>query len=605
MLLREKTMNLVKWLYIAGFAAILAACGGGGGSAGSAVSTGSTPTSSTTTTVVSTAADIVVGLDKTTLNNTGSDQVVLSVIAVNAGGNRLAGVPVSVSVNNNGIIGSLTPLLNGGFGTDETGTFRGAISSPEVKTNRIITATVTSGSAVKTVQISVIGSQIAITPVPAVPFVGDAVNFDVALKDSAGNPIANTPLVIGGTFGIVGSPITDSGGNVRLSGVAPLAAGAYSITASGSGINVSRTVTVVATGGVTNIPNATTITQGVLRANVTTIAVNSGSNANNRAQMSFTMIDTNNQPVENIRVRFSIDAPGLGAGEAMSTGSGIVYTDRTGKAFSDYIAGLRSSPTDGVIIRACYARTDAELAGGACPQFSLEELTVAGTALNLSIATGNTIEPVGVGNLYYRKTYGVTVADAAGQRVTGAVVSAVVDVTHYGKGLYSGFYTSGNVPPLRGDTPANGGLNTVSSPGGQTFTYVNPGTYLVTDSVTLATSTVEIRVWCANEDTNRNGFLDGGESVDGDLVLEPRVSDVIVLPVGSNVTNESGNVTFQVQWGQNVATWLAFTLRVTTIVGGSEGSNSTSFITTAVESDVPNGSFRTPPYGRNGCTTNN
>jgi hypothetical protein len=118
-------MNLVKWLYIAGFAAILAACGGGGGSAGSAVSTGSTPTSSTTTTVVSTAADIVVGLDKTTLNNTGSDQVVLSVIAVNAGGNRLAGVPVSVSVNNNGIIGSLTPLLNGGFGTDETGTFRG------------------------------------------------------------------------------------------------------------------------------------------------------------------------------------------------------------------------------------------------------------------------------------------------------------------------------------------------------------------------------------------------------------------------------------------------------------------------------------------------
>jgi Bacterial Ig-like domain (group 1) len=577
----------------------LTACGGGGGSAGTNVQNpgtgaGTGTGTGTTTTSVTVVKDFQLGFNKNFLNNNGADVVTLNVTAIDQNNNVARGQTVTVTVNSDAIFNAPTNVTNA------DGLFSGSITSPSNKNNRPINVTVKLGDIVKTATLDVIGSAITITPLPAAPLVGENVVYNITLNDSAGTGIPNATLTVSGTAGLASSIRTNGNGNAVVSGIAPTIAGTYTVVVSGSGVTTTRSILVVSPSGSTSIPNATSITTGSLNSNVTNIRPNLSDSTVNRAVVTFRMIDSLNQSIPNIRVRFSIVPPGLGAGEAMSTANTIVVTDSAGTARSDYISGQRSSPTDGVRIRACYARSDAELAGNACPQFVETTITVAGTPLNLSIFSNNVIEPVGVGNILYKKTYVVQVADAAGAPVQGAVVSSSVDITHYGKGVYAGNYTRGALAPTITDNPADGTLNTLDG-----VTYSVPGTYVVASTTFGVTTTVNLRIWCANEDKSRNGVLDSGENTDGDGVLEPRASDVVVLPVGSNVTDANGNVTLVAQWGQNVGFWLAFTLKATTNVGGSEGTNSASFVTSFLQADEANGAFRVPPYGINACNVNN
>jgi hypothetical protein len=75
--------------------------------------------------------------------------------------------------------------------------------------------------------------------------------------------------------------------------------------------------------------------------------------------------------------------------------------------------------------------------------------------------------------------------------------------------------------------------------------------------------------------------------------------------VTGNTTAADGTLTIQVQYGQNVATWLAYTVKVSTNVGGSEGTDQKSYVTDYAQADASNGSFRTPPYGTGKCTSPN
>jgi Bacterial Ig-like domain (group 1) len=593
-------MKRFLYIVVVALTMMIAACGGGGGSAGSNVLNPGTSTGATTTTSATPiVTDFQLGFNKNSLNNSGGDEVILNVIAVDQNNNVARGETVQVSVDSQGVFNASTSV------TDGEGKFTGRITSPINKTNRTITVTARMGAIVKTATLNVVGSAITVTPLPAAPLVGENVSYNISLKDSGGVGIPGVALTVSGTAGLSGTLNTDLNGNAIIGGAAPATGGTYTVVVTGSGVSTSRSILVVTASGGGSIPNATTLTLGSLNANVTNIRPNLSSSSLNRAVMTFRMIDSLNQAVPNIRVRFSIVPPGLGAGEAMSTGSTIVYTDAAGTVQSDYISGQRSSPTNGVQVRACYAQTDAALASGACPNFVDAFLTVAGTPLNLSIFSNNVIEPVGTGNILYKKTYAIQVADAAGAPVPGAIVSSSVDITHYGKGFFGGFYTRGSVAPVITDNTASFTLNTFIDGNLNTQIASVPGIYVIADSTPSGTSTANFRIWCANEDKNRNGVLDIGENTDGDNVLEPRASDIVVLAVGSNVTDASGNVTLVAQWGQNVGSWLAFTLKVTTNVGGSEGTNSASFITSYLAADEPNGAFRIPPYGTNGCNVNN
>lgn len=148
--------------------------------------------------------------------------------------------------------------------------------------------------------------------------------------------------------------------------------------------------------------------------------------------------------------------------------------------------------------------------------------------------------------------FDIAVADAAGNAVPNAQISASVDLRVYGKGLYS-----------------------------------------------------DPRTWCPNEDTNRNGFLDADEILagDGDNEISPRKADVVLSYVGAKTTGTNGRASIQVEYPMNVATWLFYAVKVTTSVAGSEGTVEKLYRTEFIEGDDKNGSFLTPPYGVNGCGT--
>jgi hypothetical protein len=581
-------MRFVKVFLFGSLLAMLAACGGGGGSPGatpnSVAAASTTTTAITTTTTSVSAADFLLSFDKTSVSNSGSDKVVLSIVALDSARNVVAGVPVQVSVDSDGVFSGSSGVV-----TDAAGLFSGSITTPGNKTDRTINVTARVGTIVKSGSVVVSGSKISVTPVPGAPVPSQAISVNLKLSDASNIGIAGQTLQVSGSAGLTGSITTDSNGNATIFGTAPAATGSYTVVVAGSGVSIVKAIQVISATG-TGIPDAVgPLGPPSLNATPTNIKPNSSNVTTNRSALKFQVLNAANQGIANVRVRFKIVPPGLGSGEVMSTGDTIVYTDAAGIVKADYISGSRTSPTNGVVVRACYGLTNAavDIATNSCTTFVDTNLTVAGDALNLSITDNNKLG-VGLAGIIYIKQFVVQVGDSAGNPVSDATISASVDVTHYGKGFYSG------------------------TPNGKTFTYQITGglpptisdnygsTLSPTDSPTSTG-----RVWCINEDLNRNGNKDVGDDLDGDGILEPRSSEVLVTAVGSSKTDANGQILLQASWGQNVGTWLAYTIKVTTSAAGSEGTNSRSFITEVLEADIPNGSFLTPPYGINNCSTNN
>jgi len=541
----------MKYLKHAGsmlLVAAVAACGGGGGSAGSTpngASSGGQGASTPGTSAV-TVASFVYQLDKNSLTNSGSDKVALTVTALDASNNPVEGASLSVALDS----GIYTPNSTS---TDKSGQASGTISIGGDKSNRGIKATLTMNGKVTVVTIPVTGSQVTVSPVPATPTPGGSMTLTIKVLDVNGSGISNATVNLGGTLGFTQQGLkTDSNGNVTAQlGAVPSVAGTYSIEVSASGVTSRRDVQVVSAAGA-GIPDAVgAISAANLSIVPNTIAPNVSGATTNRAALKAIFQNASNQAIQNVRVRFEIVPPGLGSGEQISTSTATVYSDVSGVAVADYIAGTRSSPTDGVVIRACYGNTDAEIANGVCLNSKTATMTVASQPLSVTLGDNNELAK-GANNLTYIKKFDVAVADAAGNAVADAQISASVDLLKFQKGLYIG-----------------------------------------------------PRVSCTNEDTNRNGLLDAGEDVDANGVLSPRKADVILSFVGANTTGANGRATIQVEYPQNVATWLNYVVKVTTSVAGSEGTVEKSYWTSFVEGDDKNGSFLKPAYGVNGCSTAN
>lgn len=549
-------------------ATALVACGGGGGSSGS------TPDGPGGTPETPPIATLVYTLSKPVINNSGSDVSLLTVTALDANNNPVEGVPLTVAVDT----GVYTPLV---AVTTAAGQASGNITIGADKANRNITANIRLGGQVATAVVAVTGSAISITPVPATPQPGTAARVDIKVTDANGAGVPGVPVALSGSLGITGGVTTDLTGNaVANVGAVPATPGSYTVNASALGVTASRSVQVV--GGTSpGIPDVTdTISSASLAVVPNTIAPNAPNSTTNRAALRAKFLNANNQAVQNVRVRFQLAPPALGSGEQLSN-TATVYSDVNGEAIADYIAGTRSSPTNGVGIIACYGPNDASIANGACPSQVTATLTVAGQPLSITMGDNNELAK-GNGNLTYIKRFDVAVADAAGNAVANAVVSASVDITHYGKGDYRSqtYQVTGGNPPNAATT----GISTTAVP-----------------SPYFSDTSFGSRVWCPNEDANRNGSLETGEDTNGNGILDSRKADVILSFIGGNVTSSTGRMSIQVEYPQNVGTWLSYTVRVTTNVAGSEGTTAKSYITDIVDSDEANGSFRTPPYGSNRC----
>lgn len=550
-------MNLIKaaWILVSVVSLSIAGCGGGGGSAGT-TSGGSGSAASTASGTGSqlgaTVAGLVYQLDKNSITNSGLDSVLITVTALDASNNPVTGVNLAVTVDS----GIYTPKV---AKTDASGQASGTVSIGGSKSNRNISATLTVGVNSTKVVIPVTGSQVSVSVLPGTQTPGAPLNLTATVADVNGGAVANSVVVFSGIPGLSQTVLTDVNGNATATATAPSAAGSYVINATASGVSAARPFEVIAAGG-QGLPAAIgDISAASLAITPGNISPNTAGSTTNRAQLKAIFQTSDNKPISNVRVRFEQLSPQLDPAEVISTGLSTVYSDATGVAFADYIPGARSSPTNGVEIRACYGTSDSDIANRACLKSVKATLTVASKPLSISLGDNNELAK-GPNNLTYIKKFNVAVVDAAGNAVPNAQISASVDLDKYGKGLYPD------------------GKNTYPAP-----------------------------IFCANEDTNRNGLLDAIEKLagDGDDTISPRKADVVLSFVGPNTTGADGTATIQVAYPQNVATWLQYSVTVTTSVAGSEGTNKKTYTTKFVIGDDANGSFLTPPYGINDCKTPN
>lgn len=584
-------MKLIKSLAFIVFSMALAACGGGGGSAGTSMGISAV--------VQSAASDFIFELDKTSIVNSGSDKATLTVTVLDKNRNVVEGVPVAIAVDAGAVFTSTSTS------TDASGKLAGVISIGSDKSKRTISASIKVNGITKVASVLVSGSGISVAVVPATPAPGQLVTLNLAATDSAGAPIPGAKLTLSGTGGATGTLTTDLSGNQVATFAAPATAGAYTVVAAGLGVSTTKTIQVVAPGGVTLPVVVATVSASSLSAQPSSISPNSTGVTTNRSKLSAKFLSTGNAGIQNMRVRFLIVPPALGNGETISVGDATVYSDASGTAEADYVAGTRSSPTNGVNVRACYKESDFVAsdftAEGLCPSLKSVSatLTVAGSPLSISISDDNKMEK-GLGEIAYVKKFLIQVNDSAGVAVKDALVSASVDITHYGKGTYGGSYPLGSAAPTIDDMTlafSTGTLTVIREGSSPSSLTTAPSTY------TSGTTTSTLNVWCVNEDANRNGFLDGGEDRNADGLIQPRKAEIIVSYVNGNKTDQNGQMLVQITYGQNMGSWLSYTLKATTSVAGSEGNASKSYKTDVLEADVENGSFRTPPFGTGACNS--
>lgn len=524
-------------------------------------------------------ANFVLLLDKSTLSSAGTATAKLTVTAVDANNNVVSGATVGVSTDSNTIF---TP---NGSTTNAQGVYTGEISPGADKSDRTVVATVTINGIVKQTSLQIAGSKVAITFSPAILSPGGSASVTARVTDGASVPIPNVTVTFTGDIAALSdrTVTTDSNGQATVSFLAPGTAGSYVVKAAASGVSSQVSVQV---GSSTAIPVAVIPTGAApALAAIPNVVAPNVTGTSNQSLLKFLFLDASNQPIANVRVRFGIVSTGLGSFDSsISTGTTMVYTNASGVATASFIPGPTGSPTDGVQVRACYSATD--FASNLCPNSVLVNLTIASEALAVSIGNDNVINK---GSGTYIKEFVVTVADSAGRAVPDAPVDISLDITHYGKGLYSQAVT---FP-----------LNIAES-----STYVPDAT---TDPATFG-----FRVSCINEDFNRNGFVDTtplNENVNGSVdsfgqpTLEPRRSDIILSYADPAVrkTNPNGVLLIKVEYSQRFATWLSYRIRATTTVSGSQGSAERAFITTFEEGDKDNGSFHVPPYGLGACDNPN
>ena len=558
-----KTSSSIKFAALL-VAASLAACGGGGGSAGTPISgggsnnngngtgtgngngTGTDPGTGGPAQVVPSA--LIVTVDKATINNSGSDKALLTVTAVNAARNPIPDATVSVQVDSGAIF---TPAGASGSTTD--GTYSGNISIGSDKSNRLIRYTASSGGVSSAGTIQVTGTNVVARLAPSTSAPGQPVALTVSSKDSSSMPISGTAVAASGIPNVMLSPMqTDINGQTTTNFAAPAAEGIYTLTVVAGGVTTTTALNVVRPGSTTVAPAVGIVSGASVIANPVVIAANAPNSATNTTELRALFVSNTNVPIPRVRVRFYIDSSDM-PGASLTNGSNLVYSDAAGYATTSYIAGSTSSPTNGVKIRACYSLDD--FADGTCPNPPLTtQLTVTANPVALTIGNDNVItkSPTGIS---YIKKFEIQAVNAAGNYAPDVPLSAVVDIEGYWKGA--------PVP----NPPTN---NTNDFPGYK---------------------------FCLNEDKNRNGVNDAGEDINGDGELTPRKSDVAIGFPAGNRTDANGLALLQLQYPQNLATWLRVKITVTAGVSGSEGAATYQYVLRAAQEDASNGAFLRPPFG--------
>ncbi len=527
-------MRTIRAMFILAAGLVLGACGGGDDTC--YAGPGSTACS-TDTAADSTTADMVVVLSKSTVANTGSDSVIITTTVLDTSRNTLAGAKVAVSADSDAIVSTSASE------TGADGTLLSTLTIGANRANRVITVTVTSGTVTKTATVQVFGAKLTGTLVPAVIEPGKPGNVQYRLVDQSGNPMVDQDIqvVASGLTPAEATGKTGVNGDFVYVYNAPAATGTYNVVASAGGTADSQAVQVQSA---STIPEVTaTITSASVSANPSVVGTNLDGVTSNRSEIRALFLGTNNLPIKNVRVRFDLDGDANSIGGVFTTGASTLYSDVNGVVITSYVPGTRSSPTNGVTVRACYGISDTDPNLIDCVTYKTVTLTVTSEPLGVSIGTN---ELIIVNELTYVKKFVVSVVDAAGvaKPDVGLVVS--VDLPLYRKGYYV----------LAGDHWEKAGGDSAV---------------------------------CANEDTNRNGVLemtapDLPEDINGNGRLDPGKSDVSVSLLQTK-TRADGTAELQLQYAKSFATWVDAKITVAASgVSGTEGR--ASYLVAPVPADA-------------------
>ena len=549
---------------------LLASCGGGGGDSGTSPFQQSAAAGCSSAAAASAAANgganacavaanLVLQLSSPTIINDGSAKITATATATTTSGQTLSGIPVSFEVDNG------ATFTQNSAATGPSGQATANVSIGSDPSNRVVTVQAKSNGLTASASFAVTGAKLAATASQAILAPGETgtVEFrltntnDVALPNQAISVSTPSAATVTGTTGVNGDYI------YRFT--APTTLGATDITATAGG--VTKTQTIVVQTSSSTIPAAVGLIRSAsVAANPSVVPTNTIGSTVNRTEIRALFVGDGNAPIRNVRVRFDLNLDPSSIGGTFSTGNAVIYSDANGIATTAYIPGDRASPTNGVTIRACYSTTDFPV--GTCPNTTTATITVVSDPLAVTIGSNAEIL-VGPNNLTYQRRFVVLVVDASGRAKGNVDIVPSIDLPTYYKGSYvrgskwfQGYEVGNSMPP-----------NLVPFDG----------------------------FACANEDTNRNGVNETGEDKNMNGSLEPRKSDVAISLIGGSKTKDDGTAIVQIEYPQNVASWLKVNILVSaTGISGTEGRATWTEIlpvpTSALsaESAPP---FVTSPYG--------
>lgn len=471
--------------------------------------------------VTPTAADISIALDKSTIGNGGSDQVAVTVTAVDSSRNAVKDIDVTFSVDSNAV------LVVGNSKTAADGTAKATVTIGADRSNRLVTVTAKSGTFVRQASFRVTGAKLQATLQPATLKVGDAGQVQYTLTDVNANPMVGATISVSGPGAAAAATgTTDNRGQYLYSYVAA-GSGPTQINAQAGGATISSTVQIDAK--LSDVPASVTIASATFTVAPSVVSVNAVGSRDNRSELRLLFLSDNNVPVPNVRVRIGLAENASGTDGVIASGSdGIVTSDANGVAVSSFIPGQRASSTDQVKVYACYAKDDTVESVATCPasrKLSVT-LTVVEQPLSISIGTDATVSN-GPNNLTYVQRFTVLVVDAAGNPKSDVQLTPLLDLPTYSKGYY--VYDRALQAWLKNET----------------------ATCLAEDSAVTGFRNGTIETYNGvSEDVNRNGQLD------------PRKSDVSIAMVGTTKTDANGTAVLRIEYPQSYGSWVEFSIRV-------------------------------------------
>ena len=514
--------------------------------------------------------------------------------------------------------------------SDAAGSVSAKLSAGSNKSLRDITVTVSSGAASGTLTLAVTDSTVAVSGSGSMQVGGAASTYTVRAADSVGNPVAGASVAVSSALGnaiSLSAPTTGSTGTTSF-GYTPTVAGADTLTVSSLGVQTKTTVQVnaidfavlspasnttiavagtgqtvtvryklsgagvpgktvtfsttrgnvsggnvsaststtdangdasvqvssttagpatvvaqIADVGQVSLPvlfTATTPSTVVVQSNPSAVQPNLPGSTTNQSTIEAVVRDANGNAVANTQVAFSV----LQDRSNGTLSPGVALTDSSGRAQVQFIPGPVSTANDGVEIQA---------SAGAPAVNGTAKLTVNGQALFITIAFGNKIEDVDTTT--YTKPLTVYVTDANGVAVANQSLALSILPEDYDKGVM----------------------------------LYNPAASLWDNNYT----TFPLPGHCPNEDTDRDGILDGGEDSNGNGQLTP--GNIAVVVPGAVTTDAQGRAAFAMQYGKQYATWVRVNIMARATVAGTESKQSVLMLLPVAVSDI--GDEAVPPAG--------